>query len=211
MDKSTLINHTDIPLSRGNCLHNIFPTPVWEIKATKEIEPVIEDIIQNTYKYKENNKSEKYSNIGGYQTETLPIDRFHPNGLDYIESIIKEYISPEYEISKERLPFAGWWVNINGTGSWNAPHCHPGSDLVLIWYLTDSNGLLSLINPYTYSRVHLLSCFSDTNEPSSVLRVDAKKGDIIIFPSDMQHMVMPNKNKEDRLSVSMNLNLVQKS
>jgi len=210
MDKSNLISYTDIPLSKGNSLHNLFPTPLWEIKATKEIEPVIEDIIKHAYNYKENNKPEKYSNIGGYQTKTLPLDKFHPNGLDYIESIIKEYISPEYEISKDLLP-SGWWININGTGSWNAPHCHPASDLVLIWYLTDSNGLLSLINPYTYSRVHLLSCFSDRNEPTSVLHIDAKKGDIIIFPSDVQHMVMPNPNKEDRLSVSMNLNLVQKS
>jgi len=210
MNKSNLINHTDIPLSRGNSLHNIFPTPVWKITATKETEHIIEDVIQETYRYKETHKPEQYSNIGGYQTKTLPLDRFHPNGLDYIESIIKEYISPEYEIRKDSLP-SGWWVNINDTGSWNAPHCHPGSDLVLIWYLTDSNGLLALTNPYTYSRVNLLSCFSDTNGPTSALQIDAKKGDIIIFPSDVQHMVMPNKNKEDRLSISMNLKLVQKS
>ena len=34
-----------------------------------------------------------------------------------------------------------------------------------------------------------------------------KKGDILIFPSDIQHFVMPNQREEDRISISMNLQL----
>ena len=37
--------------------------------------------------------------------------------------------------------------------------------------------------------------------------IDAKKGDILIFPSDLIHYVLPNPREEDRISISMNLRL----
>ena len=35
--------------------------------------------------------------------------------------------------------------------------------------------------------------------------VDAQKGDIIIFPGDLLHYVIPNPREEDRISISVNL------
>ena len=37
--------------------------------------------------------------------------------------------------------------------------------------------------------------------------IKANKGDIVIFPSDLVHYVKPNPRKEDRISISMNLQL----
>ena len=37
--------------------------------------------------------------------------------------------------------------------------------------------------------------------------VDANKGDIIMFPSDLLHYVIPNSKEDDRISISMNLQL----
>ena len=34
-----------------------------------------------------------------------------------------------------------------------------------------------------------------------------KKGDLIMFPSDVMHMVLPNKSEKDRISISMNINV----
>ena len=88
----------------------------------------------------------------------------------------------------------GWWYNINPKGSWNAAHTHRGVDMALIWYLTDSYGTLNLINP---SRI----------KGEQNLNLNPNKGDIIIFPGDIVHYVMPNPKETDRVCISMNLKL----
>ena len=37
--------------------------------------------------------------------------------------------------------------------------------------------------------------------------IDGRKGDIIIFPSDIIHFVTPHEEETDRVSISMNLQL----
>ena len=88
----------------------------------------------------------------------------------------------------------GWWYNINPKGSWNAAHIHRGVDLALVWYLTDSYSTLNLINP---SRI----------KGEENLNLNPNKGDIIIFPADIVHYVMPNPKETDRVCISMNLQL----
>ena len=89
---------------------------------------------------------------------------------------------------------SGWWYNINPQGAWNIPHNHGGAHYALVWYLTDSDGLLNFINPS--SRI-------DSQDGS----FNAKKGDILIFPADIVHYVMPNTKETDRVCISMNLRL----
>ncbi len=71
--------------------------------------------------------------------------------------------------------------------------------MALVLYVTDSNGLLHLLSPFPQRR------FERSGDHVNV--VDAKKGDIVIFPSDLVHYVMPNQREEDRISISMNLQL----
>ena len=40
-----------------------------------------------------------------------------------------------------------------------------------------------------------------------IVSINAKKGDIIMFPADLYHYVKPNQKEEDRISISMNLNI----
>ena len=88
-------------------------------------------------------------------------------------------------------------IHINGKGHWNHPHTHPNCDFALVLYLTDSDGLLQLMNPFPQRKF----------DKGSHVSVDAKKGDIIIFPADIYHYVLPNPREEDRISISMNLQL----
>ena len=90
-----------------------------------------------------------------------------------------------------------WWYNINGKGHGNHPHSHGGVDYALVWYVTDSDGLLHLMSPFPQRR----------SESGDHISIVAQKGDIILFPSDIQHYVLPNEKEEDRISISMNLQL----
>ena len=68
----------------------------------------------------------------------------------------------------------------------------------LVFYITDSDGLLRFLNP------NQMRMYETYDQYGSLY---AKRGDIIIFPSDLIHYVMPNPREEDRISISMNLQL----
>ena len=123
------------------------------------------------------------------KTSQFNWQEFHPQGKEYIEKLITD-IFTNYLVS-----ISGWWYNINLKGSWNTPHSHGGSNYALVWYLTDSNGLLRLMDPFPQ------------RHNSEHMTVHGKKGSIVIFPSDLIHYVKPNPKDEDRISISMNLQL----
>ena len=172
--------------------HDIFPTPVWHIEGAPL--KLIDELYQGAYRIKEKYKSVPKSNQGGYQTPTLEWEMFHPEGKEYINNVVGDIFKFKVE---------SWWYNINGQGHWNVPHIHAGSDLALVLYVTDSDGLLNLMSP---NPMRLLDS-EDYGGEGDHMRVNANKGDILIFPSDLVHYVMPNPKEEDRISISMNLQL----
>ena len=157
---------------------------------------LIDELYQGAYQFKENHKSTNVSNKGGYQTPTFDWKYFHPQGTEYINKIVDDIFTyPGHSFS---VKVESWWYNINGKGHWNIPHTHPNSDFALVLYLTDSDGLLNLMSPFPQRNF-------DYN--GGHISVDANKGDIVMFPSDINHYVLPNPREEDRVSISMNLQL----
>ena len=165
--------------------HDLFSTPVWHIEGAPQ--QLIDELYQGAYRFKKSHPSENKSNEGGYQTPALEWKDFHPQGIDYIDKVVGDIFKFKVE---------SWWYNINGQGHWNSPHIHAGSDFALVLYLTDSYKLLHLMSPFPQRRIN-----------GDHIKVNANKGDIIIFPSDLVHYVLPNPREEDRISISMNLQL----
>ena len=175
--------------------HDIFSTPVWHIEGASlelvdELYKMVPTIKENEHLF--NLDKTLKSNQEGYQTSQFDWQEFHPEGKKYIEKLVTDIFSNHYVVS-----ISGWWYNINLKGSWNTPHSHPGVDFALVWYLTDSHGLLQLMNPN--------SSIVDSRDGS----FDTKKGDILIFPGDIIHYVMPHTKETDRVCISMNLRLLQ--
>ena len=167
--------------------NDLFPTPLWHIEGTPQ--QLIDELYRGAYRFKESHPSENKSNEGGYQTPTFNWEDFHPQGIEYINKVVGDIF--EFKVKE-------WWYNINGQGHWNTPHSHTGDDFALILYLTDSDGLLHLLSPFPQRRFE---------RSADHVNVDAKKGDIIMFPSDLLHYVIPNPKEDDRISISMNLQL----
>ena len=177
--------------------HDLFATPVWLIEgAPQQLVDELYEKVDIIKKKKDLFDLDDYnkSNQGGYQTSQFNWQEFHPQGKEYIEKLITD-IFTNYLVS-----ISGWWYNINLKGSWNTPHSHGGSNYALVWYLTDSDGLLQLMNPHS-NRIDI---------PGQDGSFDAKKGDILIFPGDIIHYVMPNTKETDRVCISMNLQLCGK-
>ena len=184
--------------------YDLFPTPVWRIEGTPQ--ELVDELYKGAYRFKKKYPSAIKSNCGGYQSPVFDWEEFQPQGREYINDTVRDAFAKEASINDSLgavefppdtdFKVIGWWYNINGQGQWNTPHTHPFSDLALVLYITDSDGLLTFMNPHAQR---------GTSKQNS--SVNAKKGDIVIFPSDLVHYVMPNPREEDRISISMNLQL----
>ena len=175
--------------------HNIFSTPVCHIEGAPQ--QLVDDLYKHTSIIKENihqYQALEASNQGGYQTTQFPWRDFHPAGIEYIENVVNNIFSP-----KEPADIGGWWYNINPKGSWNVPHNHAGADYALVFYLTDTEDRLVLMNPNPRFVHSVIS--QDTNIPHT------NKGDVIIFPADVLHYVLPNDKEDDRICISMNISV----
>tara|TARA_R100001015_G_C4487529_1_gene66093 strand:+ start:61 stop:600 length:540 start_codon:yes stop_codon:yes gene_type:complete len=176
--------------------HDLFSTPVWHIEGAPQ--QLVEELYQGVNQLKEIHPSNRKTNLGGYQSPPFEWKDFHPKGIEYIERVVGNLIGTEIRTVQSYKSFKvpQWWCNINGKGDWNLPHTHQFVDYALVFYLTDSDKLLNFMNPHPQSpgNLHYNS-------------IDAKKGDILIFPADLLHFVLPNERDTNRVCISMNLQL----
>jgi uncharacterized protein (TIGR02466 family) len=172
--------------------YDLFPTRIWHIEGTPQL--LVDELYHAAYKIKEKYlEGENKSNKGGYHSPFFAWDTFHPEGKKLINEIIDKNIKKPFKVNE-------WWYNISETGHWNMPHTHPGVDLSLVLYLTETDELLNFFNPFSQRKTVAM-------DGTTLYSPKTKKGDILIFPSDIQHFVMPNQREEDRISISMNLQL----
>ena len=175
--------------------YEIFPTPVWYInEASQEL---VDQLYKGAYVSKNNVKSNHISNYGGYQSPSFSWENFHPQGIEYINKILSD-IFDDFRIQS-------WWYNINSKGDMNKPHVHPASDYALVWYLTDNEDKLVLMNP----NQRILPSYKASQKQMHVTPC-ANKGDILIFPADIIHYVLPNEKEDDRICISMNISIRDK-
>jgi len=184
--------------------YDIFPTPFWHIEGTPQ--ELVDELYQGAYRTQKNYPSENRSNAGGYQSPNIDWEEFHPQGKEYIYKAVGEILDDHMRKVYERLRsnpptesfiVQSWWYNISPKGALNTAHTHAGSDFALVLYLTDSDGLLRFMSP------HIMRL----EENGKWMSINAKKGDIVLFPADLVHYVMPNERDTDRISISMNLRL----
>ena len=169
--------------------YDIFPTPLWHIEETPQ--QLIDELYKGAYYFKEKYKSVTKSNEGSYHSPSFEWEEFHPYAQQYINDILKNIFENKIKVSE-------WWYNINPKGTWNKPHNHRGAEFALVLYLTDTDHLLTLMNPFNFRS------YDNLNDD---ICPQAQKGDIIIFPSDIIHYVKPNQREEERISISMNFQL----
>ena len=134
------------------------------------------------------------SNRGGFQSPGFSWAEFQFR--DHIQSILYEF-----EEFKD-FEFTNWWLNINEKGNYNGKHVHPLADLSGVWYITDNEGSINFEDPQIMTRSNVNRKLLGTNLS---FNMQCLAGDLIIFPSDMQHSVEPHTLDTPRISVSFNM------
>ena len=198
------LNYGELKKVNNISLNHIFTTPLWHIKR---------DLPQSAIEWsldvqKNSEPMINGSSRGGYQTKPFKgSDQIPKHILDHLINCLDNFPS---------VQIVNWWLNIQTKGNYNRCHTHPGTDLVLLWFLTDNHGTTILRHPLAHVREKLSVLAPETVDLSSTdinhddcagVSINASAGDLVLFPSDIVHEVRELEVDATRVSVSFNLKL----
>ena len=121
----------------------------------------------------------------------------------FIESKIKKHVMKIFE-SKQDLKITQSWVNKLTTNRFHSGHIHPNSYLSGVWYpvIDPSHPPIQFIDHSNFQMQ--LSGETSTELNSMVMSLTLEPGQLIVFPSNMFHRVLPNGTNSERISLSFN-------
>ena len=150
-----------------------------------------------------------FSNNGfGWQSDMLP-------HVGPFETLTQKIVSSAYEFCKNmnmtnlsNVSMLSLWANINYTKDINWPHQHAG-DISGVYYIKAPKdcGTLNLLSFQYTMKCPIQYHLKRKHEVS----IEAVKDKLILFDSNLVHMVNPNNSKEPRISVSFNLKINEDS
>jgi uncharacterized protein (TIGR02466 family) len=171
----------------------------------------IDEMVKYAYQERESSEGVKKSNAGGWQS----FDDYHGK-RNPIGDVIHAHLKPFFDNrdifnEKSMMIMKSMWININGPGSYNYSHNHPGCDLSgVLWLKTPENsGNIVFESPQSFNQFKLIEAYSqkfkDENRVYDWFFVQPQVGLMLLFPSHLNHSVSQNKSNEDRISVSFNV------
>ncbi len=184
-------------------------TPIWYFYIP-ETQIDLNLIKKECYKEKLNNKGRVISNINGWQSEDISIDKKRPHISNLLEKIalIIPAILKDLGVCKE-LHLTNAWININPKNSSNKVHIHAKSMLSGVYYVSANKDSGDIVF-YNDDKLNMIySMFVDTNNKNtcSSIKYKPETNKIILFPSWIPHGVDINNSKEDRISIAFNIEI----
>ena len=123
--------------------------------------------------------------------------------FDPVNEIVSEVMSElgfvEYSI------FTSWMTKTVAGYRHGLDHMHCNSLLSGVLYLTDNASPIIFRHPLPWRWSSGLNDKNDGMVKSNQFVMSPKKGDIVLFPSHVFHMILPHKNKVDRCSIAFNV------
>ena len=112
----------------------------------------------------------------------------------------EDYLQPSLnllDLPHDNVKFSACvpWMNLYKRNGWQDCHDHKDADLACCFFLQDGDEFYFHNRNVNLSRVW--------NQPD-VMRIQAKKGEILFFPAHMLHGVYPNRKDTIRKTLSCN-------
>ena len=155
---------------------------------------------------KRNNKKSKFENGRSYipegnsLTKIEELDSLH-TWFKIAANSVRESVGWDKEFIK-KIKISQSWLNYSKKGEVHHLHSHGLSLLSGILYLTEPSSTQFFI-PSIYS---LPSCIASKSDSEILIKehYEGKKGELIIFPSKLDHWVGPNMSMNKRITLSFN-------
>jgi uncharacterized protein (TIGR02466 family) len=113
----------------------------------------------------------------------------------------------EFDFENFELVIKELWMNKNGGGDFNKAHIHPNAILSGAYYVKtpEGSGNIEFYDPVPARLMNVYPV--KKRKPINLQAVEYKAGEgqLLIFPSWLQHAVQPNRSKDYRVSISFNI------
>jgi uncharacterized protein (TIGR02466 family) len=180
---------------------SLFPTPVSVVNIERKLSKT-----ELNFAIKNGHKKLTYSNTGNLTS----IERYALNNPElndirlFIEKQLLVYIDKVLK-PKNRVEFfiTNSWLNYNKPNDYHHRHYHTNSILSGVFYfVTGEKDSIAFYAPRE-SEINFEPTHMDFYNHRT-FELEAKPGNLIIFPSHLNHSVPKNKSKKTRISLSFN-------
>jgi uncharacterized protein (TIGR02466 family) len=159
------------------------------------------------------------SNAGGWHSAGNIFEREEPGialltqhvraALLHMSMLVKQITAPRVEFDATLYG----WINVNGPGDYNTPHCHPGGTWSGVYYIRTgpevpdrpNSGRIQFMDPRTRCDLGATPCIAHTR----LVGITPADGMLLIFPSYLEHYVHPYFGTGERITLAFN-SLVQR-
>ncbi len=192
-----------------------FPTPVWTLQLSD-----YQSINKQMYKFIKITQSKDQqgiskSNIKGWHSKDFNMQENEPkNFIKFILPAIEQVITDmNWEKQKQSININNMWAIINTGGSANLRHQHGNSTISGAYYVRapKNSGNIVFYDPrpapvYTYPKAQKPNLLN-----AQVNGISPKEGALVLFPSYLDHSVNENLSNEERIVISFNITIQNKS
>jgi uncharacterized protein (TIGR02466 family) len=172
----------------------------------------IDNLKNYCYNLKKTTQGRVLSNYGGWQSqdlenEDLELKQLTTEILSRVNTLLKEFklVDNAY--------IENMWVNINQKHDFNKLHDHPNCILSGVFYVSapDNCGKIFFKNPNPLVKHYINRKFilEHNHLTSGDWWFQPQDGMILIFPSWLEHFVLPNESDSDRISIAFNTKIYE--
>ena len=189
----------------GDELMQLFPVPLLICPCPFDYSKELE-WIRNQDCRKENKGGDGVQPIhyNRQSEDTFVLDRPElANIRAFIEAKLHQYVT-QIMASTDKLVITQSWLNKSKKGESHHEHVHPNSLISGVWYPQIHEQLPPIQFCSKNQRDVALSSEKYNTFNSATFMLPMKKGELILFPSNLSHSVPANQSDEERISLSFN-------
>ena len=196
-------------------IQDLFKVPIYEVRLDLDIKKL--QPFCNEYQQKDTGKT--LSNVGGYHSNDLPLNKLKWPLGESLHPLIKEIGIHSSKFAKEFINnneqvLSNMWINMGLYKDANKTHNHPGADISGVYYVKTPDDCGNIVFEHPAEDVLGYHSFSNlVKENSGELNEynsphwwkPAVENRLYLFPGWLKHHVEPNLNKtKERVSISFN-------
>jgi uncharacterized protein (TIGR02466 family) len=193
-------------------IKNIFTTAIYQTELNFDVN-LLTDRVYKIYEENKNVKSDWYCDTWNSLLNHNLIEDKHFNNLLYEISNNVKIFSKEYQIDEtKKLACSAAWVNISKQNNFQEFHNHANSHFSVVFYIKTKKNCGNIIfkNTEAFFDMFTLPIQKDSYNTLNckTYSVEPKDNMLLIFRSNLQHMVEKNISNSDRISLSANFKIL---
>ena len=191
---------------------SLFPVEIFKTQIDDIDNKKLSDIV---YEKEKNEISGQKPNMGGWRSlGNLIEDKRFIKILENVDKAFQTVYERNNYIDEIKVSVESMWINVNRPKDYNKSHIHPEVHWAFVYYIKvqEKSGDLVFEDPRIRRTMQTQAIFKKdyySLASAAVISITPQVGDLIIFPSYLQHFVEPNLSEEPRISISGNIILIK--